>query len=439
MKIKTLLLVAAATSLTFASCKKEEEAEMTTSTKKQTFMVTVENVQTAYPFQASGMFNTPVGASMPGGAGPGNAYEFSVYAGKDSKLSFATMFVGSNDLFFGTEESGLALYQNGTLVTGDVTSQIKLWDAGTEVNEMPGTGANQPMNQSGPNTGMDENGTVRPISQVTDGFTYPMVSNTIKVMLSAGSKPHEVVVRIENLVASTTPIAPGLWVIHNSGTPLFKAGMADFGNGLEALAEDGAPVGLRDNSAPKSGVNTPFAPGVWAVHSADSKPLFENGAAGSAGLEALAEDGNPAKMGGSLPTKTGVKSSGVFNTPKGASASGPLFPGNAYSFEITATKGERLSLALMYVQSNDLYYSFGQSGLELWDGSNVKSGDVTADINLWDAGTEVNEYPGLGMNQPVRQSGANTGADENGTVMVVNDSYTYLMNNKSIKVTLTLK
>ena len=438
MRIKTLLFVAAATSLTFASCKKEEEA-MANTTVKQTFMVTVENVQPAYELQSSGIFNTPIGATMPGGAGPGNAYEFSVFAGMDSKLSFATMFVGSNDLFFGTEEGGLPLFTNGTMVTGDVTSQIKLWDAGTEVNEMPGAGPNQPMNQSGPNTGMDENGTVRNIDNVMDGFTYPMVSSTIKVTLTAGTNPHEVIVKIENLAGSTTPIAPGIWVVHSSGTPLFKEDVADFGNGLEALAEDGNPAGLGDNSASKSGVNTPFAPGVWAVHSANSKPIFETGTASSNGLEALAEDGNPAIMGTSLATKTGVTSSGVFNTPDGASAPGPLLPGNKYTFEFTATKGEYLSMALMYVQSNDLYYSFDQSGIALWDGANVKSGDLTSSINLWDAGTEINEFPGLGMNQPVRQSGPNTGMAENGTVMMVNDGYSYLLNDNSIRVTLSLK
>lgn len=438
MKIKSLLLVGLAGSLTFTSCKKEDEVLTTTSTT-QKFIVTLENVQMPFAYQATGVFNTPVGSSSPGGAGPGNAYEFTVFAGEKSRLSFATMFVGSNDLFFGTEDDGLALYNNGTMVTGDVTSQISLWDAGTEVNEMPGSGPNQPMNQAGPNTGMDENGTVRNISGVMDGFTYPMVSSTIKVTLTAGSLPNEIVVKIENLAGSSTPIAPGVWTIHESGNPIFKENTNDIGKGLEALAEDGNPGGIAAKNQDESGVNTPFAPGVWAVHSSGKMPLFTNGSAGSAGLEALAEDGDPSKMSASLPTKDGVKSSGVFNTPVGASGPGPIFPGGKYEFTFTATKGEYLSLAAMYVQSNDLYYSFGQSGIALWNGDSPITGDLTMDIDLWDAGTEVNEYPGLGMNQPVRQMGPNTGMDENGTAMKVSDGFMYLMNDKSVKVTISVQ
>jgi len=436
MKIKSILSLAIATSLTVTSCKKEDEVMTSTSTTQE-FKVTVENVQTPFDYQATGIFNTPVGATSPGGAGPGNAYEFSVFADENSRLSFATMFVGSNDLFFAPHGDGIKLYNNGSMVTGDVTSHISLWDAGTEVNEMPGSGPNQPMNQSGPNTGMDENGTVRNIMDVSDGFTYPSVASTIKVTLTAGSMPNEIIVRIDNLSSSTTPIAPGSWTIHSTGNPIFTENMKDAGKGLEALAEDGNPADLGMNNGKLSGVNTPFAPGVWAVHTNGKMPLFTNGNAGSAGLEALAEDGDPSKMGASLPTKDGVKSSGVFNTPVGASGPAPIFPGDKYEFTFKASKGEYLSLAAMYVQSNDLYYSFGQSGIALWNGDSPISGDLTSSIDLWDAGTEVNEYPGFGANQPVRQSGANTGMDENGTVMKVNDMFMYIMNDKSVKVTIT--
>ena len=144
-------------------------------------------------------------------------------------------------------------------------------------------------------------------------------------------------------------------------------------------------------------------------------------------------------MGASLPSKSGVSSNGVFNTPMGASSPAPIFPGDKYEFSFMASEGERLSIATMYVQSNDLFYGFEQNGYELWSNMNPKSGDVTSYIDLWDAGTEKNEYPGLGANQPVRQSGGNTGMDENADVMMVNDGFMYLMNNKSIKVTLTLK
>ena len=46
-------------------------------------------------------------------------------------------------------------------------------------------------------------------------------------------------VRIENL---GTLLAPGAWVAQRGGTPFFTDGQPDRGAGLEALAEDGNPA-----------------------------------------------------------------------------------------------------------------------------------------------------------------------------------------------------
>jgi hypothetical protein len=51
-------------------------------------------------------------------------------------------------------------------------------------------------------------------------------------------------VTIENISGDAmppSPIAPGVWVIHEEGEPIFTEGEADRGDGLERLAEDGAP------------------------------------------------------------------------------------------------------------------------------------------------------------------------------------------------------
>ena len=93
---------------------------------------------------ASAIFNTVVGGSQPAPAGPGDAFEFVVHARPGERLSFATMFVASNDWFFAPGEKGIALFdEEGNPIRGDVTDQIRLWDAGTEVNEEPGVGPNQ--------------------------------------------------------------------------------------------------------------------------------------------------------------------------------------------------------------------------------------------------------------------------------------------------------
>lgn len=134
-----------------------------------------------------GAFDTPVGASSPAPLTPGDAYEFEFEGGADARLSFATMFVESNDLFFAPEPAGLALFSDGEPVSGDVTDRVALWDAGTEVNEEPGAGPNQAPRQSGPNTGEAENGAVRLVSDVDDGFTYPGVADVISVTVTPAS------------------------------------------------------------------------------------------------------------------------------------------------------------------------------------------------------------------------------------------------------------
>ena len=90
----------------------------------------------------------------------------------------------------------------------------------------------------------------------------------------------------------------------------------------------------------------------------------------------------------------------------------------------------------MFVQSNDLFYAPGASGFALFNGDIPRSGDVTGEFLLWDAGTEVNEAPGVGANQAPRQAGANAGDDEAGSVRVVNDGYLYPEVDRVLRVTL---
>ena len=116
---------------------------------------------------------------------PGQAYEFEVKVTSDAPyLSFATMFVQSNDLFVGPGEGGIALIDmDGMAMEGmqDVTAELQLWDAGTEANEEPGVGGDQAPRQSGPNMGLPEiEGTVR---VVDDGYSYPDVSALVKVTI----------------------------------------------------------------------------------------------------------------------------------------------------------------------------------------------------------------------------------------------------------------
>jgi hypothetical protein len=207
---------------------------------------------------------------------------------------------------------------------------------------------------------------------------------------------------------------------------------------LEALAEDGDPSALAASLASRSGLITPFAPGLWAVHTA-ADPLFSAGQSDPGqGLEALAEDGDPSGLTAAVAGRSDVATSGIFNTPVGATGPGPLLPGQAYEFSFEAMSGDHLSFATMFVQSNDLFFAPDGAGIALFkaDGSPI-TGDVTEQLALWDAGTEMNQEPGFGPDQAPRQAGSNTGPDEMGVVDLVSDEFSYPNPADLIRVTIS--
>jgi len=179
-----------------------------------------------------------------------------------------------------------------------------------------------------------------------------------------------------------------------------------------------------------------FSPGTAVVHT-DKAPIFTSGKKDRGkGLEAQAEDGNPNKLAKSLESAKGIKSVVVFNTPVGASGSGPITPGAAYEAEITAIPGDRLFLTLMMGQSNDWFYAPAESGIELFKNGKAISGDITSRIAMWDAGTETDQEPGIGSDQGPRQKGPNTGKAENGVVHKIKDGKAYSHASKVLRITI---
>ncbi|WP_227356770.1 spondin domain-containing protein [Haladaptatus salinisoli] len=134
---------------------------------------------------ASGAFTTPTGSDEPSPLPPGEAYEFEVETPKASnvRLSLVTMFVPSNDLFFALGgASGMRLFDGNDPVSGDVSKRVSLWDAGTEINEEPGTGPNQAQRQRAPGVGLVERGTVAPIADV-NGYDYPDACDVLQLTI----------------------------------------------------------------------------------------------------------------------------------------------------------------------------------------------------------------------------------------------------------------
>jgi len=184
-----------------------------------------------------------------------------------------------------------------------------------------------------------------------------------------------------------------------------------------------------------------MSPGAWAVHTPGS-PIFTEGSYDRGqGLEPQSEDGNPARLGESLASVPGVLSSGVFNIPVGAKEPGPIGSGGAFDFEVTAKPGQCLSFTLMFGNSNDWFFSSGDKGIALFDSKGQPiHGNITSRIDLWDAGTEVSEAPGIGPNQAPFQSAPNTGPSEHEPVRRVVDrkeGFTYPSVAKILRVTIT--
>lgn len=376
------------------------------------FTVTVENLTgDVGDVRRAVVFNTPDGADAPGPLMPGSAYRALFAAAPGERLSFATMFVQSNDWIVAPRADGIELFDaDGNPIEGDITDQLLVLDAGTEIDQTPGEGADQAPRQAGPDTGDDDpDATVRELAD-RNAADYVQVS---LVPADTDGYFELVITNVSDGASIMTPFAPGVAVVHENANPLYTLGEADFGQGLEALAEDGDPSGLFASLDEVAGVPSPIAPVAAIVHSADDEnPIFGVDTDRKAdGLEGLAEDGGP----GGLVESIGALAAAV---PVGATEAGPAGPGGSYTFEFDATEGHRLSLAFMFVQSNDWF--FGIDGLDLYqDGTHI-GGDISDEVHLYDAGTEADQTAGVGSDQAPRQAGPDTGdADEDTTVRII--------------------
>lgn len=315
---------------------------------------------------ASGLFDTPVGSDAPAPLAPGQSYEITFTTNTTTtNLSLATMLVQSNDLFVAPSAMGIPLFDaDGNVLAGtrDVSDELLLWDAGTEVNEAPTMGPNQAPNQPAPNTGPEEG-------------IVSVFSNTTRALPLSGS--------------------------------IVDVGVSESdGNFLVTVA---------NVSADRGAITTTIAPLFYAIHD-ETWRLFEAGEpAGPAGLEALAEDGSPADLIASYTGTEGVAVVGAVDRPVDGET-GPAAPGEMYAFTVTPDTNHRfLSLAAMVVESNDAFVALGPEPVALLDVAGVPRpvpeihADLRRALAVWDAGTEANEVPGVGAHQAPRQIAPDTG------------------------------
>ena len=421
-----LSLLAAMTAATLGACGTDDPMPNATPSPT-TFKVRIENIA-PWTVIKSGVQATKTNGTTGPIAG-GQAFEIPFTAGKGQRVSFVAMLGQSTDWFFGPGPDGIALYDaNGAPRGGDVTSEIMLWDAGTEIDQEPGVGDSTGPKQPNPEYGAaDADPTVRLIGAqkaLANGemFTLPAIDSMIRATLVPGVD-RSFVLRIENVSTPTTlvtsagssgiGISPVVWALHLAPAPFFAVGSADRDEGLEWVAESGRNTNLAPAIRAHTGWPTPISPGVFAVHR-DPEPLYALGLEDlELGLEQLAESGNIMPLASALDANAslmGLATDGTFTMPIGADAAGPARPGNAYEYAITALPGDHLSFATMFGMSNDWFFATRPDGIALFDelGEPMR-GDVSRDIALYDAGTEIDQEPAIGADTGPQQAAPTDG------------------------------
>jgi hypothetical protein len=423
-------LLAAALALSLGACAAETDTNDTPAATPSTFKLRIENIAPWTVLKSGVQAMRTTGTS--GALGMGQAYEITFTAGKNQKISFASMLGESNDWFFAPGAAGIALYDsNGTPISGDVTNQIKVYDAGTEIDQEPGVGDAVGPNQPAPDFGApDPSAYVRELGMnvpLTNGGTFalPEVADMIKVTLTPGQN-RQFTLRIENVSTTSTlvtskgtreiHISPAVWALHIANDPLFTTGTADRAQGLELVAESGRSAMLQGVLRQLSGWSTPISPGVYAIHQ-DPEPLYALGLADRGeGLERVAEDGNTSVLGSAMlgvaaAAESMIADTGVFEVPVSADQRGPVRPGDAYELTLTGYPGDHVSFVTMFGMSNDWFFATVPEGIPLFDaGGMAMRGEVTSYLAIYDAGTELDQEPAIGDATGPQQSGPDMGA-----------------------------
>jgi hypothetical protein len=375
-----------------ASCSKDDEMMPQSNT------ITIENVLDSKPLVESGTFK---GTGTPPVIFPGQSVSFTFSAAKNQRLSFATMYGWSNDLFFAPANPGIKLYNDdGTPITGDVSAQIKLWDNGTRVNQAPG------MSVTHPGTAETTSQNIKEVMG-TDGYgnTYLPASSLMKVSLTYKGNSMFTATIMNNSGGTTneTPFSPGVWAIsYVAGgnlllpEPIYSADQPT-ANGLTNIAEMGDNTALSTYLTGITGIFTPLSPVLVVVYDGSENPFYKVGEDDRGeGLKDLAQKGNADILAAALKTRAGVKNVYVLPAPTNT----VLLPringadGGKVSQQLSIAAGDRIAIATMYGFSNDWFFATTGNGIDA-----TQKGDVSGAIGLFDNGTAINQFPGAGITQ----------------------------------------
>ncbi|MGH1505907.1 MAG: spondin domain-containing protein [Acidimicrobiales bacterium] len=283
----------------------------------------------AAAFDDTGSGDSTVGGDAP--IAPGDSVTFDLTTSAH-RFSIVSMLICTNDGFGGVDNFRLPSRDGATR-----SYALRSYDAGTELNtEARGDLVPAPFCGDGDGSGdsnpaLAENGVIRPhrgIQGTGDlGPDFDFGRRVGEVTITRHDPAPTYTVTIENLTA-------GQWL----------------------------------------------TPPNWAVHGRDAS-VFDRGAPASPGVQAVAENGGVPILAAELAAAlddAGLGTSGV------APADGPIAPGDAVTFEVTAS-GEQLSIVSMLICTNDGFAGLDSKWLPRW------SGDSRAFfLGAYDAGTERN-------------------------------------------------
>lgn len=144
-----------------------------------------ETARSASGVKASGVFEHVPG-ELGQALGAGTMASFTVTASPGERLQLETMFVQSNDWFYAFDGGGLALFDGDLPVAGDVTSKLRLYDAGTEMDTAPGTGEFQKPAQEATalDVGPAESETIKLASERHPSFMIPKAASVIRITVT---------------------------------------------------------------------------------------------------------------------------------------------------------------------------------------------------------------------------------------------------------------
>lgn len=309
------------------------------------------------------------------------------------------MYGWSNDLFFAPANPGIMPYDsNGNPIEGDVSSQIKLWDNGTRVNQVPGASVSHPGTAESKNI-TEVNGSD------AQGNTYLAASQLVSANLKYNGNS-VFTLTLKNISGGTkneTPLSPGVWAVSyivggnlQSPNPLYIAGKPT-ANGLTNIAEQGDNSVLSTYIKSTTGIFTPLSPILVVIYNGIDNPIYKVGENDRGkGLKPLAQQGNADTLAAYLKTLPGVKQVYVLPAP----STRVLLPviggqqGGLVSTDFSAAKGDRLAIATMYGFSNDWFFASTDNGIDA-----TQKGDISNTIQLFNDGTAVDQFPGAGITQ----------------------------------------